>query len=43
MSAVRISPHQREVLNYLSKGAVFSPEKARSVPDFDEVSANKLT
>ena len=43
MSSPRITPNQREVLDHLSKHAAFSREKARTVPSFDEVPAEKLT
>jgi hypothetical protein len=42
MSTTRITPRQREVLDHLSKNAAFSREKARAVPGFDEVHAEKL-
>ena len=43
MPSSRIMPNQREVLDHLSKHAAFSREKARAVPGFDEVPAEKLT
>jgi len=42
MSTTRITSRQREVLDHLSKSAAFSQEKARAVPGFDEVPAEKL-
>jgi hypothetical protein len=42
MSTTRITPHQLDVLNHLSKNAAFSQDKARSLPGFDEVPAEKL-
>jgi len=38
----RITPNQREVLDHLSKHTAFSREKARAVPGFDEIPAEKL-
>ncbi len=38
----RITDRQREVINYLSKRAAFSPEKAHIVVGFYEVPAEKL-
>lgn len=43
MSSPRITASQREVLDHLSKHAAFSRERARAVPSFDEVPAEKLT
>jgi hypothetical protein len=40
--STRITPHQRDVLDHLSKKAAFSQDKARSLPGFDEVPAEKL-
>lgn len=42
MSTTRITPRQRELLDCLSKHAAFSHERARAVPEFDEVPAEKL-
>jgi len=43
MPSPRITPNQQEVLDHLSKYAAFSRERARAVPGFDEVPAEKLT